>query len=254
MAWSKIKFFYANSLPDFLFGVTSTESTGDYDVMYLFNMKETDYWQAAASEPQYIQFDAGAGNTYTADYIAIAGHNLAAAGAQLELQHSTDGFFWSSALTYTPANNRAFVVEFTQIERRWWRVQITNSIIPVYMAICIWGVSTELDYASVGFDPHGFKESTKFNISEGGYVAGVHVRYSERTVNLTFNDADSTLYSKIKTWRDVSGLKNFFLGWEVTNNPTDIFLMRPDVKFNNPFVRGGLYRNITLKLRGRMEV
>jgi hypothetical protein len=121
------------------------------------------------------------------------------------------------------------------------------------MAICIWGDKTELDYATASYDPYAQNVKANVGLSQGGYVTGIHEKYTERSLALRFADADSTLYDKVKSWWDTSGLKNFFVAWETANNPTDVFLMRPDPKFNNPLTNGGAYRNITINLKGRKE-
>ena len=153
----------------------------------------------------------------------------------------------------SPIDNKPFLREFDLISSRYWRIKLTNlSVIP-YMAICIWGRLTELNYCTSSFDPYAETIKANIKITQGGVVSGIHIKYSERQINLKFNDADDTLYQKIKRFWDEHGLKNFFLGWETTEHPDDVFLMRRDEKFNNPFTKGGLYRNVTLNLKGRKE-
>jgi len=137
---------------------------------------------------------------------------------------------------------------------RYWRRKISGTLSAApYAAICIWGLKTELDYATVSFDPHAQTSQAEVNLSMGGYVTGIHERYVERSMDITIHNADATLYNKLKTWWETSGMKNFFIAWDYTNNPSDVFLMRPDPKFNNPFRAGGTFRDLTLKLKGRRE-
>ena len=161
---------------------------------------------------------------------------------------------WTTAHSGAPAADTVYLKEFTATAaHRYWRLRITAASVPVYMTLCIWGQKTELDYATASFDPHEQNVKANVNLSQGGYVTGVHTQYAERSLSLQFEDADATLYSKVKTWWDTSGLKNFFVAWEIANNPNDVYLMRPDVKFSNPLTNGGLYRNITINLTGRKE-
>jgi len=122
-----------------------------------------------------------------------------------------------------------------------------------YMNICIWGSKTVLDYASASFDPYGESVHANVNISNSGRVMGVHTKYTERSMSLAFRGADTALYEKVRGWWEVSGLKNFFVAWERGNNPDDIFLMFPNKRFVNPLKKGGLSRDINLKLKGRKE-
>jgi len=121
------------------------------------------------------------------------------------------------------------------------------------MAICIWGLKTSLDYARASFDPNAEDVKANVNLSDTGYLLGIHRRWSERSMSLSFTDADSALYSTVKTWWEGNGLNNFFVAWEHANNPSDVFLMHPDPKFNNPLTNGGAFRDITIKLKGRKE-
>ncbi|MFQ5442703.1 MAG: carbohydrate binding domain-containing protein [Thermodesulfobacteriota bacterium] len=196
----------------------------------------------------------GEEQNYAADYLAIAGHNLGTGTAQVQLQYSDDGASWVGALDTYPPNNKIFLEEFTSPGLyRHWRVNILNAAVNPYMYVCIWGLKTELDYATASYDPHGQEVRADMNLSHGGYLTGIHTRYMERQMTLTFHGAGPSLYASVDAWWETSGLKNFFVGWERANNPDDVFLMRPGAKSYNPFNAGGLYRDVTIKLSGRKE-
>lgn len=420
--WAKFKFFYDTMLgsPGSTLVATSTESSDDFDVDYIHNMLETNRWKAAANpaDPQYITYDAGLGITKTADYLAIHGHNLRSAGANVVLQNSSDNFVAdiNDVIALLPGNDSAFVEEarmtvngemeswsagpnsipdgwkthyggelflrlagksgfgvrlknavssaggmrqdiedftdhtyyrgktvtfgcwvqcstasrariailddngqasssmhsggggwefltvsktvhasatylrwFLQITtgtqitadfdgaiakvassvsstdvsdyiqpssnaKRYWRLKVAGyGTTSPDMAVCIWGDKTELDYASASFDPHHQEETANVNLSYGGYVTGIHTRYTERRLDLRINDADPDLYDKLKSWWDTHGLKNLFVAWDTAKNPSDVWLMRSSGTFRNPFNRTGLYRDINIKLSGRKE-
>lgn len=255
--WNKIKFFYDTMLGCAGSTLTATSTAaGDYSVGYLYNMLEVNMWKAAtAADPHCITYDAGAGNSKTADYLAISGHNLKAMGAAVALQHSSDDITYADAFTaFTPSSDTVVLKEFPlTAPYRYWRLKIIGMTAPPYMTICIWGNKTELDYATATFDPYEQAAHASVNLSYGGYVAGVHTQYTERRMNLKFEGADLSLYGKVKAWWETSGLKNFFLAWETANNPDDVFLLRPDTRFYNPLRAGGLYRDITINLTGRRE-
>lgn len=250
MAWGKVKFFYKNSLT----GLTVTSAATGFPVANVLDMLEGTLWKATSTSDQYISFDAGSGNTYTADYLAITSHNLYTADALVTLQYSANGADWSDAFTgFVPTNNKAFAKEFTTQTVRYWRLKLSSLAVIPQIAICIWGQAVELDYASSSLDPYAEDNRANINLSETGYVLGIHNRYTERQFDLIFNDADDTLYQKCKTWWDTSGLKNFFVAWEPTSHASEVYLMRPDSSFKNPLQVGGLYRNITINLKGRKE-
>jgi len=139
------------------------------------------------------------------------------------------------------------------VSKRHWRLKMTGHSSVPYMNICIWGSKTILDYATTSFDPYGELVQANINISDSGRVMGVHRKFTERTMSLAFRGADAVLYEKVRRWWKVTGLKNFFVAWERGNNPDDIFLMFPDKRFANPIKKGGLFRDINIKLKGRKE-
>lgn len=255
--WAKIKFYYDTMLgsPGSLLTATTTDD-GDFSVDYIHNMLETNLWRAAdTTDPHCLTYDAGEGNSGDADYLAILGHNLSSVGASIALQHSQDGLAYTDAFApFAPASDEVILKEFTGApSARYWRVKITGAASPVHIAVCVWGEKTELDYATASFDPHGQVSVGSTGVSYGGYVIGAHTRYTERRLTLRFNDADQELYDKVSSWWESSGLGNFFVAWNTAGYPGDVYLVRPDESFNNPFVGGGLYRDITVRLKGRKE-
>ncbi len=260
--WAKIKFFWDTMLGSSgsTLTATNTDTSGDYDVGYIHNMLETNSWQASsATTPIYITCDAGAGNTRDADFLAIIGHNLSTAGATITLQYSATGAWAGEEIDAFTAEavaaDTVYLKEFTAPgAKRYWRLKITGTLSGApNLSICIWGEKTELDYATASFDPHAEFVRAKVNLSQGGFVTGIHSSYSERELTLSFSQADQALYAKVRSWWEGSGLNNFFLAWDTANNPSEVWLMRPNTNFFNPLTNGGALRNISVSLRGRKE-
>jgi hypothetical protein len=221
-------------------------------------MLETNMWKSANSNQQDIRYDAGAGNSETADYLIIFGHNLFTVDADVYLQYSDTGAYGGEEVSvisaYTVLSDDALLIEFTKSAAwRYWRLLLATMTGTPFITLAIWGNKTELDYASASLDPHSMTARASVNITQGGYMAGTHTKHIERSLALRFTDADSTLYNKVKAWWDTSGLKNFFVAWETANSPSDVYLMRPDTRFNNPLINGGSYRDISISLKGRKE-
>lgn len=262
--WAKFAFYYKTMLGSTgsTLAATSTESTGDYDVDYIYNFLETNLWKAEDSglaDPQYITYDAGVGNSEDADYLIILGHNMNSAGVTVTLQHSTTGA-WAgeevNVVNEAPSADTVYIKEFAAPgAKRYWRLKIAgHGATAPYMAIAVWGLKTELDYATASFDPYEQNTKAVVNLSQGGYVTGVHTKYIERRLSIRFSDSDSTLYNKVKTWHDSHDLKNFFVAWDLTNNASDVWLMRPTMRFRNSFNQTGIFRDINIQLMGRKEV
>ncbi len=201
-----------------------------------------------------------AGIPFSADYLAIMGHNLNTIGANISLTYSKEDYIYGTlpvaAISSDPVlSDGVYLKEFTNPGAFVsWRLVIAGTLSAApYMTICIWGNKTELDYLTGSFDPDAEEVSANTNLSYGGYVTGVHRQYSERRLAINFQDGDPALYQKVKAWWEGSGLKNFFVGWETANRPDEVYLMRPGSSFVNAFTYGGAYRNITIKLSGRKE-
>lgn len=257
MAWNKIKFFY-DSVPGVSGAVLgATTQRSDAPVENISNMMEVNMWEASgATDPTYITVDLGGANPQkAADYLVVHGHNLGSAGAMVVLQYSLDGLVYSDAFSaFTPASDAVILIEFTQTPAaRYWRLKLTGHGVAPYLSTCIWGIKTELDYASTTFDPHAQEARLSVNHSYGGYLTGIHTQYIERSLSIRFEDADDLLYAKVRDWWETSGSRNFFVAWENANNPTEVFLMRPEARFYNPLKHGGFRRDITINLTGRKD-
>lgn len=96
MEFGKIKFFFKTMLvgiPGSTLLASSTDTTGLFDVDFIADWLESFVWKAEDdTDPATITFDAGAGNTPSADYLTISRHNLGTLGASAALQNSTDNF------------------------------------------------------------------------------------------------------------------------------------------------------------------
>lgn len=262
MAWEQVTFYWKTMLGTTGTLTASTTAAG-YAVTNIYNMLEINSWKAAdTTSPVNIDLDLGAGNTATADYFAVCGHNLVAAGAKVSLWCSNDNFsadIRQAGAYVTPTTEKAFAHEFTvPTASRYWRFVVEkvgggSFTTTPQIFIAIWGLKTVLGFVHALFDPH--EEELKTNVVKGpkGHVLGVHNHYRERRMMLNFAKGNATLYSKVADWWDNNGVRNFFVAWDKGDNPADVFLMLPDARRSNPFTPGGLYRNITINLTGRRE-
>ena len=198
--------------------------------------------------------------TAEADYLAILGHNLYTAGVTVTLQYSIDNFDADTNDAFTGVAVTAdtvFLEEFTSPGAyRYWRLKIAgHGATAPYMTLCVWGETTELDYMTSPIDPHDEDEEATINLTYGGYVSGGHLKHIERKLSLSFDSAEVALYDKAKAWKDDHGIQNFFVAWEIDNNPGDVWLMRYVLKtFKAPWDgENSSYRNISFQLKGRKE-
>ena len=253
MSWSKVTIYYKHNLSSL---VASSTASG-FDVANLLDRLERTLWKGDTIADITIKHDAGAGNTYYANSLRIARHNLASIGATLSMQYSTDDFVSdiNNAFTpFIPSDDKAIIKEFTAFNIRYSRIKLTRMTDKPSMALAEWGRKTELDFASQLFDPHSYADNDNFNISAEGHLLGIHETWKERDITLVFDHADDTLYQKLVDLYGVVDLQNFFCAWEKTDHAADKWLVRRQPgRRNNPLIYGGNRRTITLNLTGRME-
>ncbi|MCG8430384.1 MAG: hypothetical protein MJA29_04350 [Candidatus Omnitrophica bacterium] len=254
---SKLKFFYNNMLgaAGSTISVDTTNSTGDYSIDYVHNFLEVNSWKERStgiSTTRTFNYDAGVGNEYGADYLAIYGHNLN--GSTIVLDASSDNFVssTSTAASFTVGSTGPILVEFTNPgAKRYWRMRLSRSTATESnIQIMAWGTKTELDYIQPPFDPYSQEIKANVNVTQGGYVSGIHTRYTERQLPISMLNESTDVYESVKTWFETHGPQNFIMAWDSTGSSADVWLVRPDMSMNNPINVDHL-RDITINLNGR---
>ena len=228
----------------------------------IHNGLEVNSWKATSTAAQRIDIDTFSADTSADSLLIGAGHNLV--GATISLWKSTTGAWAGEQVAVVSGFVAAaglILKEFTQTTSRYWALYVNGTIIVIpEIQIAMLCNKTELDYASTSFDPHAQDVVSDINISAGGFVSGIFTRYTERSMQLSFIDvstpdgwdADATnVYYKLSAWYEGNGMKQFVVAWENANRPTDVFLMRWDGKRNNAMSKGGAFRDIDIKLKGR---
>jgi hypothetical protein len=248
MSWGDVTFLY-DSIGDY----TATSEETDFEAVNLTDGLDSTHWTATSTATQELIHDAGLGNTVTFDSMALgAGHNLS--GATVTLQKSSDASVYSDVVTaFVVSDNKSLAKFFTAVTDRAVKVIISGASVAPYVTSLIIGSKVELGKAGL-YDPYRRKRDTDINYTEGGRIAGATIRFTERILKLKFKVADSTLYDKIDVWWDGHGLKIFFILWEPTSHPTDVYpVISNDKNFNAPFTVSGVFRDIMISLRGLQE-
>lgn len=246
---SKVKAYYKHELS----GLIASATTSGYSVDSLLIFLESSLWKGVGTGTHTITFDAGVGNTITADFVGVAGHNLS--GATFKLQYSTDNFAAdiNDAVSFSPSNNFPFLKEFASVDKRYWRIQLTGLTATPFMGIAFWGDLVEWDFPAL-FDPNGETDKANVNISPTGFLLGINVKFIERTLNIVFRGVEDggTLWNALKTWWDDHSLNLLFISWDIDNHPNDIYLVYPAPSFKGPFITA-TRREVTLSFKGRVS-
>jgi hypothetical protein len=191
------------------------------------------------------------------DYIAILGHNLS--GATISVIHSTSTSYSTSgttagtALSTTVPSNSVFLREFAAPgASRFTRIQISGMTTAPRIDVLSLGTASTIAFIQPPFDPYGQNTKTNISMTEGGYIAGIHSKFTERRINLRFNGVTTSLYNIFNTWHENSGQKNFFMAWDSTGDSSAVYLVRPSERFMNP-INVDQFRGVTINLKGRKE-
>jgi hypothetical protein len=252
MSWAKPRIYYNTGIA----ALTVTPAApANYPVSNLIDGFDGTLWKAPDTTTQIIKHDAGASLTHTYDFLSIVDHNFAEAKPDLTLEYSSDDVTYYNSLTLAAASalyaNPMILQEFTQRVYRYQKLTLANCLVAPVMSMCYWGAKKELDYVDVSFDPNAIEEKANVNVTETGYLSGVHMKYIERTMDLQWEDAEDALYQILAGLVNTMDLRNFVVAWEPTSHSTEIYLMRRDGKFSNPLTQGGARRSIMLALKGR---
>lgn len=257
MVWGKPKLLWQHNLS----GLVASSEDSAYPVSNILVRREGKrYRSASTTTPITITFDAGGGNTEKADYLFISGHNLGTIGATIALEYSTTGAWGGeeeTADSTSPGDDFTFALYFTQADKRYWRLKITGTLSDFpQIAIAYWGEEVEGAYCTAALDPNQQTIKANVGLTAGDVVTGIHEKSRERgPTKYDFGQlpAEGAVPTALRNWFDSIGMAPFGFAWEPIDHSSEVYLMRGDGKQNIPFVKGGLYQQCDITLRGRVE-
>jgi len=162
----------------FLDGIpTATGTALDTDPLHLRDLRTYTFWQAAAGGTNYVAVDCG--QAAKADCLAIVGHNLGSASAQVSLEVSSDGASWSTRIAaFVPADDRVLVRNCVEANLRHYRLKIVTAAIAPRIAILLLGARLEFpNYFDQQMTPFEEKIIADLADSKTGALLGVQTRY-----------------------------------------------------------------------------
>lgn len=242
MASTQPTILYENRFNDATPAASSTAA--GFNVLNLRDWRNYTWWKPT-SLPATVTVDCGSAKA--ADYLFVAGHDLATQGATLEGRSSTDNFATNDVLraTKTPSNNKPFLVQFSSASARYWRLTIPAgpSVIP-QLAIAVMGAALVVPgYCAPGFDPLGRDGQGQFNKSQKGNPLGVVLEYEEWKQSVEFQSVQRSWVDAnwVPAWNAHLRSSPFGFAWSPTDYPSDLFVVNVDGrKFDAPQQQGGL--------------
>ena len=247
MSWGEVTFLYDN-----MGAYTANREEVGFEAANLTDGLDSTHYTATSTATQEIIHDAGLGNTVTCDFMAIGGHNLS--GATVKLEESADAAAYTTVVSgFVVSDNKSLAKLFTSETNRAFKVTITGASVAPYITTLYIGEKVELKKANL-YDPQRRKRDQQITYTEGGRVAGAVTNFTNRIMSLKFKNCINAIYDKVDAWFTNHGLKTFFVMWEPTSHPTDVWpvISRGD-ELNAPYVVPGELRDISINLRGLAE-
>jgi len=123
-----VRILYNNKVDD-ADAITSSTEEGDYPDTNIQTTSLTEVWRATSCASEYIQVDAGSGATFTADTVAVAGHNISSSATiTLTAGSSTTVIVSSPSVTETVTYREGIMLKyFTSTADRYWRLTIADA-------------------------------------------------------------------------------------------------------------------------------
>lgn len=228
-------FLYENRFKDAT-PAASTTAAG-FSVLNLRDWRPYTWWKPTAL-PATVTVDCASAKA--ADYAVVWGHDLFTQGATFEVRGSTDNFAASdvSVATKTPTSDDPFVLTWTSVSYRYWRIRITGTTMPS-LAIAVVGAKLEVPVGlAYGFQPRGRKIHGDFNQTNKGHPLGKAIDFEEwkRSLNFKLLASSWIRNSWEPAWKAHLRSSPFVFAWDVGNYPGDIYLVVAGDGYDDPGV------------------
>lgn len=142
-----MRWFYNNEIDDESYTLTANSENASYPLTNIRDYQLTKHYRSTGDTSEWIKIDAGSGNTITATFAFIAGHNVSSGATTIKIQgNATD--VWTD-----PTVNESFTYSsgvmwkaFSSQALRYWRFLIEDASNPDgYIKIGRLGLGTYFD-------------------------------------------------------------------------------------------------------------
>lgn len=237
---------------------TATDTATGFDVLNLRDLRPFTYWQANSSGTKYITVDCGTAKA--ADSLAMIGHNLYTADADVSVECSADNFAAETIealAAFTPTSDRAFLKTFTERTKRYWRIKIVTASVAAKIGVLLLGSRLDFPRYPVGnFDPTPEKVNGIAARSKAGHMIGATLKNVSYSIRADFR-------ALLPSWIDgtfrplwdsyLSQLTPFFFSWDNENHPTDCRFVTIPEGFTLAMPYDPYRRSLSLQMEGIKE-
>lgn len=147
-----------------------------------------------ASLPATLTIDAG--SAVSGSYLGIAAHTLGSNGCTVTYEYSNDGSEWIQIEAFEPANDRAIMVLFTEIQAQYWRLTIDGTTAPTVGVVYIGDVLVMQRRIYGGHSPIDLSRTTEIrpNRSEKGQWLGRSIIRQGRATSFSWEHLTPAWY------------------------------------------------------------
>ena len=211
-----MRIFWDNEInEDATLSVSSNEAANPK--RFLYDSYLSNFWLATGNTSEYVQIDAGSGNTIDVNAVGIAGHNLTS-GATIKIQGNATDSWTSPSLDETITWQADTIMHFraSTAQYRYFRLSLADSgnSSNIQIGHLFFGTYLQMPGFSSNVQIQENYEATR-NINRAGGVKG-SMDYYYRTVNVRFVDMTNSKRNDILTMmRSVYNYKPIYCAvWE----------------------------------------
>lgn len=212
---------YKNLLTDASGTITASSEATGYSKENAYDWRPFTWWKPTATGDSWLRVSF-LGNK-SADYFAVAAHNLSSSFSSIKLQYSTDGgSTWIDATSATSGIlDRVIFVYFGLITASNWRVLVNNPSSIASIGVISFGEALTMPWQQeIGFEPAALARKSSYltNESNTGLLLG---RSIERTgysgaIKMPMLDP-AWVRANWERFIDHAEIKPFFFSWDSTS-------------------------------------
>jgi hypothetical protein len=236
--------------------ITHSADAAGYPFENVSDWRDYTQWRSSDAGTLFVKLDAGAGQTMTADSLAIAGHNLASEGVEeLALQSSDDDSEYEDCFTpLTPADDRVIFRKFPAQSHRYFKLIIPTYTNPPRIGVLFIGQAMSIPaYPDPGFDPDAREADLAQEVSKTGRLLGTAARFVRREISARFSRiAPDFISGQWVPFFANHGATPFFFAWDPDGRPEECYLVRlKEPRVDAPYERA--FRGLTMDLIGTAD-
>lgn len=237
-SYSTGKIAYHNLLEDSSGTVTASSEVSGFEKENAYDWRVFNWWKATSTGDAWIQV--AFGSAKTADYFAVAAHDLTDQSASIKLQYSTNnGSTWNDATTAsTGSDNRIIFKTFDSISASYWRVFVSAPTAVASIGIVAFGDRIDLPVGfNTGFSPPALARKNEYetSMSNNGQFIGKSISRKTYTGDISLRLLEpGWVRNYWEPFIDRAETKPFFLSWDTASYSDEAVICWMEDRYRGP--------------------